>query len=82
MSSSEPPPDGKPAWGVECLAVRHEGRILVNLCNYLRKTQKCQILVEGRPVAGKDLISGNPFPAHLDVSSLKPMLIEVAEAQQ
>jgi hypothetical protein len=74
--------DGKPAWGVEYLAVRHDGRILVNLCNYLRQTQKCHILRDGKPVAGKDLISGKPFPAHLELPSLKPMLIEVSARNQ
>jgi hypothetical protein len=74
--------DGKPAWGLEYLAVRHEGRILVNLCNYLRQTQKCRMLMDGKLVAGKDLISGKPCPARLELPSLKPMLIEVAEPRQ
>lgn len=69
--------EGKPAWGVEYLAVRHEGRILVNLCNYLRQTQRCRILVDGKPVAGRDLVSGEPCPDRLELPSLKPMLIEI-----
>ena len=38
--------DGRPAWGVEYLSVRHKGRILVNLCNYLREPQRCRKMFE------------------------------------
>jgi len=69
--------DGKPAWGVEFLALRQQGRILVNLCNYLRQPQTCRILVQGKPVSGRDLVSGDPCSGLLELPSLKPVLLEV-----
>ena len=69
--------DGQPVWGVEYLSVRHEGRILVNLCNYLREPQRCRIVVNGRPAQGKDLLSGQPWSGTVELPSLRPALVEI-----
>jgi len=70
-------PEGKPAWGVEYLAVTHQGRLLVNLCNYLRGPQRIQVIREGQAVGGTDLLSGRELSGILEMPSLRPVLLAI-----
>lgn len=69
--------DGKPVWGVEYLAAEHEGRLLVNLCNYLTEPRIVEIRIEGRPVGGVDLLSGTESDRSWTLVPLEPVLVEV-----
>ena len=71
--------DGKAAWGVEHLAVRHDGRLLVNLCNYLNQPQSLSVLANGKAVGGTDLRTGQALGKALHLPPLEPVLLEVRE---
>ncbi len=71
--------DGQLPWGVEYLAVAYDGRWLVNLSNYHRRSQQVQILLDGQPIGGQDLISGQPVPAICEVPMLRPLLVSLAQ---
>lgn len=70
-------PDGRAAWGVEYLPVRHEGRLLVNLVNYLNRTQKIQLTCDGREAAGIDLLSGQNLGPIIELAPLRPVFLEI-----
>jgi hypothetical protein len=74
-------PDGKPVWGVEYLAVRHEGRLLVNLANYLNESQRVRVVVGEepvgqKPVGGTDLLSGRALGETIELPPLQPVLLD------
>ncbi len=69
--------DGRPAWGIELRAARLDGRLLVNLANYLREPQKVRLLVGGKPATGTDLIPLRKVTNPFAIPSLMPMLILV-----
>jgi hypothetical protein len=71
--------DGQPCWGIEYLAVEHEGRLLVNLSNCYHDAKKVQTLVAGKPVGGTDLRSGRTFQSSVEVPSLEPVLLEIRD---
>ncbi|MCX7427535.1 MAG: beta-galactosidase, partial [Planctomycetia bacterium] len=73
--------DGKPVWGVEYLAVRHQGRLLVNLANYLNEPQRVRVLVgekaaDGKAVGGTDLLGGQAIGETFDLPPLQPVLLD------
>lgn len=69
------------AWGVEYLAVRHDGRLLVNLCNYLSQPQTLSLLVNGKAVAGTDLRTGRSLGKTFDLPPLEPILLEIQQTE-
>ena len=69
--------DGKPAWGVEYLAVRHDGRLLVNLSNYLSRPQSLSVVADGKAVGGTDLRSSRAVGETFDLPPLEPVLLEI-----
>lgn len=54
-----------------------EMRWVVNLSNYLREPRQVQLLRDGRPVRGRDLLNGEELGETLEVASLMPRLVEV-----
>ncbi|MBN2292066.1 MAG: beta-galactosidase [Pirellulales bacterium] len=72
-------PDGQPAWGVEYLAAKHKGRLLVNLSNYLNEKQIVRVVEDSRPVVGIDLLSGKKIGPEIVLEPLQPVLLEKAE---
>jgi len=69
---------GEPAWGIELRAAEADGRLLVNLANYLREPQRVRLLVGGNAAGGVERIAERRLGPVFDVPSLQPMLIEVA----
>jgi hypothetical protein len=69
--------DGKAAWGVEHLAVRHDGRLLVNLANYRSQPQTISVHSGGRAVGGTDLRTGRAVAKTFELAPLEPMLLEI-----
>ncbi len=73
--------DGKPAWGVEYLAARLDGRLLVNLANYLSRPQQVRIMRDGKAVTGIDLRTGRTLGETFDLAPLEPLLLEIRQPQ-
>jgi len=61
---------GKPPWGVEWLGARCDGRLIVNLCNYLREPQSVRI--SGGPYV--DLITRQRLDDTIELKPLVPVL--------
>ena len=72
-------PDGATAWGVEARAAEHEGAWLVNLTNHLREPQEVELLLDGKPVRGTDLLHNESLPKEFSVTPLVARLVRVPE---
>ena len=62
---------GEPAWGVEWLPAKVNGRSVINAVNLLRHPVQVSILKGNRPVAATDLLS---LGSRESVEALKPMV--------
>jgi hypothetical protein len=52
-------------------------RWVVNLSNYLREPRRVQLLRDGQPVRGRDLLNGEALGETFEVASLVPRLVEL-----
>jgi hypothetical protein len=69
---------GSPVWGVEMLTAELDGKLLVNLVNYLRIPQeRVRLVSSGRDVAGMDLTNLRPVSGPFTLAPLMPMLVAV-----
>ncbi|OGV64201.1 MAG: hypothetical protein A3K19_31515 [Lentisphaerae bacterium RIFOXYB12_FULL_65_16] len=73
---------GNPVWGVEMLTTELDGKLLVNLANYLRIPQtQVRLVAGGRDVAGQDLTNLRPLSGPFTLAPLMPMLAAVDAGQ-
>lgn len=69
---------GKPLWGVEWLPARISGRTVVNMVNLLDKPVDVKVLLRGKEVHARDLLSfGRPAVRTLEPET--PVLAEIAD---
>lgn len=68
--------DDASAWGVEYAAADVEGRLVVNLTNYLPAPTQVRLMVNGEPRGGVDLLSGEEVAAVFEMPVLRPRLVE------
>ena len=70
--------DGNPVWGVEYLSTVHNGKTIVNLCNYLQEPRTVRVLrANGQTASGQDLLTGGEFKGTCTLQPLVPQLIEL-----
>ena len=67
--------DGQPAWGVELRSARYRNRWIANICNHHRDPQTVRLLLDAKPTAGTDLISGKAADRDFVVDPQVPMLV-------
>jgi len=69
-----------PVFGVEYRCTRYKGRLLVNVCNYLRSSQTVRLHAMGKPLTRMwDEIGAKPVFAPLRLDPLQPMLLRIEE---
>ncbi|NOY81342.1 MAG: hypothetical protein GXP31_10100 [Kiritimatiellaeota bacterium] len=72
--------DRRPVFGIEPRSVGSRGRLLANLCNYLRSPQTVQLQVRGKPVTrARNLITGETVSTPLVLRPLVPVLLDLGQ---
>jgi len=73
-------PAGKPVLGIEWQAVRHNGRVLVNLVNMTKQPIRFGLCVQGdRKRSARDLIGLRDVRLPAEAKMLEPMLLELGD---